>query len=72
MRQRLKIPFDILSDENLLFTNNLKLPIFEIEKKKFIKRLTMIVEKSVIKKVFYPIYPVEKHVDDVLKWLANN
>ena len=72
MTMRLKIPYDVLSDHNLLFTNALKLPTFSIENKKFIKRLTLIVEKKMIKHVFYPIFPADKHIKEILDWLKKN
>ena len=69
MSDRLFIPFDILSDANLKLKNSIKLPTFSIGEKVFIKRLTLIIEKSVIKKVFYPIFPPDKHINEVLEWL---
>ena len=32
----------------------------------------MIVEKSIIKHVFYPIFPPDLHVKDVIQWLEKN
>ena len=72
MTIRLKVPYDILSDHNLLFSNSLRLPTFSIENKKFIKRLTLIVEKKMIKHVFYPIFSPDKHINEVLDWLKKN
>ena len=72
MTTRLGIQYDILSDSNFLCTNKLLLPTFSVEKKTFIKRITIIVEKNIVKKVFYPIYSVNKHVDNILKWLKEN
>jgi peroxiredoxin len=72
MTTRLHVPFDIVSDQQLLFTSSLNLPTFSINDKKFIKRLTLIVDQSVIKHVFYPIYPPDKHIFEVLNWLKNN
>ena len=72
MTTRLSIPFDILSDANLILKNLLNLPTFSIKEKFFIKRLTLIIEKNVIKKVFYPIFPPDKHINDVIKWLKTN
>ena len=72
MSSRLNIPYDILSDEKLELKNLLKLPIFSINEKEYLKRLTLIVEKNIIKKVFYPINELDKHIDDVLKWLKKN
>ena len=72
MTQRLNIPYDVLSDQQLKFCSALTLPNFSIEDKKFIKRLTLIIEKSVIKHVFYPIFSPENHIKEVLNWLEQN
>ena len=72
MSSRLGIQFDILSDFNLEFVNKLKLQTFEINKKVFIKRLTIIVEKNIISKVFFPINSVHNHVNEVIEWLKEN
>ena len=69
---RLNIPYDILSDINLEFKKILNLPTFSIHEKSYLKRLTLIIEKSVIKKIFYPINNPNKHVIDVLEWLKLN
>ena len=44
----------------------MKFTNFSIGGKKFIKRVTLIVEKSFIKKVFYPIFPPDTHINEVL------
>ena len=69
---RLRVPYDILSDANLDFSNQLSLPTFQIQKKVYIKRLTLIIENSIIKKFFYPVFPPNKHIEDVIKWLTKN
>lgn len=72
MSTRLCLQYDVLSDQQLLFTNTLNLPTFSIKNKKYIKRLTLIIEQSLIKHVFYPIFPPNKHIIQVLDWLKNN
>ena len=72
MTSRLAVPYDVLSDEKLELRTALSLPIFSINKKKYLKRITLIIEKNIIKKVFYPIYPIDKHVEEVLQWLRQN
>ena len=72
MTLRLAIQFDILSDFNQELTNSLFLPTFEVEKKVYLKRLTIIVEKNIVKKVFYPINSVNKHIDEIIKWLKKH
>jgi peroxiredoxin len=34
-----------------------------------IKRLAMIIDDGVIKKVFYPVFPPDRNAPDVLAWL---
>lgn len=72
MTIRLQIPFDIVSDQELVFSSLLKLPIFTIGGNIFLKRVTLIVQNSIIKKVFYPIPSPNKHIDKVLEWLKQN
>ena len=72
MVDRLHIPYDILSDRDLKFTKLIKLPTFKIKNFVFIKRLTLIIEHFVIIKVFYPIFPPDLHIYEVLEWLEKN
>ena len=72
MTKRLCVPFDVVSDQQLVFTSGLKLPTFSVNDKKFIKRLTLIIDQSLIKHVFYPIFPPDQHIFEVLNWLKNN
>ena len=70
--QRLHLPFSLLSDEKLKFTKALSLPTMEVEGSTLIKRLTLICEGMVIKHVFYPVFPPDKNVDQVINWLQNH
>ena len=70
--QRLAIPYNILSDENLELQKALNLPTFKIKEQVYLKRLTFIVEKQIIKKIFYPVFPPDKHIFQLLKWLETN
>jgi len=72
MTTRLGVPYDVLSDEKLELKTSLNLPMFSINKKNYLKRITLIIEKNIIKKVFYPIYPIDNHIEKVLKWLKEN
>jgi len=72
MTSRLKVPYDVLSDEKLELSNELNIPTFLVDSKIFLKRITLIVEKKIIKKVFYPINDINKHIEEVLKWLKEN
>jgi peroxiredoxin len=68
---RLHLPFDLLSDEGLSFTKALMLPTFEVQGRVLLKRLTLIIVRGAIEKVFYPVFPPDRHAVEVLAWLAN-
>jgi peroxiredoxin len=72
MTSRLKVPYDVLSDEKLELSNELNIPTFLIDSKIYLRRITLIIEKKIIKKVFYPINDINKHIEEVLKWLKEN
>ena len=72
MTTRLFIPYDVVSDCELKFSKLIDLPTFKINNSVFIKRLTLIIEKSIIVKVFYPIFPPDLHIYEVLDWLEKN
>ncbi len=72
MVTRLGVTYDVVSDINLEFAKKLRLPTFTVEDKVFLKRTTLIIEKSVIKKVFYPIFQPNKNVNNVIEWLKVN
>tara|TARA_X000000368_G_scaffold331208_1_gene268358 strand:+ start:40 stop:585 length:546 start_codon:yes stop_codon:yes gene_type:complete len=72
MTSRLNVPFDVLSDEKLELSSELNIPTFLVDSKIFLRRITLIVEKKIIKKVFYPINQIDKHIEEVLKWLQEN
>jgi peroxiredoxin len=70
--ERLHLPFELLSDENLEFARALKLPTFEVDGMTLIKRMALIVRDGVIRKVFYPVFPPDKNASDVSAWLSAN
>jgi len=67
--ERLHLPFELLSDEKLALARALKLPAFEVDGMKLIKRLTLILRDGAIEKVFYPVFPPDRNAGDVLAWL---
>lgn len=70
--ERLHLPFELLSDENLTLARALELPTFEVEAMSLIKRLTLVVDEGWIEKVFYPVFPPDEHADEVIGWLSHN
>jgi peroxiredoxin len=67
---RLQLPFELLSDSKLELTGALRLPTFEFEGERLLKRLTLIVRDGRVEHVFYPIFPPDAHASEVLGWLA--
>ncbi len=62
----------LVSDSKLEFQRRLGVPTFTIENKIMYKRLTLIVKNSKIIKVFYPVFPPDKHIFEILDWLEKN
>ena len=69
MVKRLEVPFEVLSDEHFALTNALRLPTFTVEGMRLIKRLTFVVRNNEIEHVFYPVFPPDKHAEEVIAWL---
>jgi len=70
--ERLQLPFTLLSDSELAFTRALRLPTFEVNSMTLIKRLTLIISRGRIVKVFYPVFPPDKNAEEVIDWLAKS
>lgn len=68
--ERLHLPFELLSDEQLEFTKALTLPTFQVEGVTLIKRLTLVVHKGVIEHVFYPVFPPDSNAPAIIHWLV--
>ncbi len=69
---RLHLPFPLLSDADLAFTQALRLPTFEVEGMTLLKRLTLIAVNGRIEKVFYPVFPPDRNASEVLEWLRQH
>jgi peroxiredoxin len=62
----------LVSDNKLEFQKRLNVPTFDVDGKIMYKRVTLIVKNSKIIKVFYPIFPPDRHIFKILEWLENN
>ena len=78
---RLRLPFPLLSDAGLALTNALTLPTFDIDLapdyegggyRTLLRRLTLVVSHGVIEKVFYPVFPPDRHAEEVLAWAGGS
>ncbi|MGH9430733.1 MAG: peroxiredoxin [Terriglobia bacterium] len=68
---RLHVPFEVLSDSELRFATALCLPLLEIAGMKLIRRLTLVIQRARIEKVFYPVFPPDQAAAMVLEWLRS-
>jgi peroxiredoxin (alkyl hydroperoxide reductase subunit C) len=67
--ERLHLPFTLLSDADLEMTKALRLPTFEAAGQTLLKRFTLIISDARIEHVFYPVFPPDRHAEEVLGWL---
>lgn len=66
---RLHLQYDLLSDENLKFVSALNLPTFEWKGKRVVKRITLAIGEGKVIHHWYPVFPSDRNVDNVLQWL---
>jgi peroxiredoxin len=71
-RDRLHLPFELLSDRSLQLKQLARLPTFTAGGMELFKRLTLIVHDGQVEKVSYPVFPPDLNAHDVLAWLRNN
>ena len=67
--ERLHLPFALLSDGQFALTEALRLPTFEVDGMRLIRRLTLVIDDGVITHVFYPVFPPDKSAEEVIAWL---
>jgi peroxiredoxin len=68
--ERNRMPFPVISDDRLQLVSALGLPTFEAAGLTLYKRVTLITERRVIVKLFYPVFPPDRNAADVVAWLA--
>lgn len=71
LRERLRLTYDIASDEGLGLARALALPTFEAGGTTYLRRLTLALRDGRIEYVFYPVHPPDTHARDVLAWLTD-
>ena len=68
---RLRLPFPILSDEDLMLTRAMRLPTFSAADHTLLRRLTLVIRDRRVEHVWYPVFPPDLHAERVLEWLRN-
>lgn len=69
---RLHLPFALLSDVSGQFSSALRLPSFEVEGVRLLKRLTLIIRQAKILHCFYPVFPPDKDAEMVIRWIHDH
>jgi peroxiredoxin len=69
---RLHLPFAILSDADLALTRAWRLPTFEVAGQTLLRRLTLVLRDGRVEHLWYPVFPPDRHADEVLAWLRSN
>jgi peroxiredoxin len=67
--RRLRLPFPLLSDAELRLARALALPTFEVVGQTLHRRLTFVVREGEIEHVWYPVFPPDRHAEEVVGWL---
>jgi peroxiredoxin len=67
---RLHLPYEVLSDRDLRFASALRLPTFGVEGMTLIKRLTLVLDGGAVTRVFYPVFPPDRHAEEVVAALG--
>jgi peroxiredoxin len=65
---RLGLRQPLLSDQAGALREALELPTFELEGKTFLRRLTIVVASGTIERVWYPVFPPGRDVEEVRRW----
>ena len=68
--ERLRLPFPILSDARLELTRAWRLPTFEVAGQTLLKRFTLVLRDGRVEHVWYPVFPPDRHAEEVLTWLS--
>jgi len=69
VKERLGLPYELLSDEKLEMVEAMGMPTFEWEGGKVLRRVTLAVRDGRVEKVWYPVFPPDKSADEVIEWL---
>ncbi|WPH05049.1 Hypothetical protein R9X50_00794800 [Acrodontium crateriforme] len=69
LKERTHLPYQLLSDEEHIMINALKLPTFSYNGTILIKRMSLAIRDGKIVKVWYPVFPSDRSASDAVEWL---
>jgi len=70
LAERLHLPFPVLSDAGRSLTQALRLPTLTAGEHLLLARLSWLQRDGRIERVWYPVFPPDRHASEVLAWLA--
>jgi peroxiredoxin len=70
LAERLRLPFELASDERFALQRALVLPTFATGGVTYLKRLTLAVQDGRIERVYYPVALAAAHAREVCAWLG--
>jgi peroxiredoxin len=70
--ERHGMPYPLLNDTEMRLEKALGLPTFEVDDMRLYRRLTLVAEKGLIAKVFYPVRSPEDNASEVIEWLRRH
>src|SRR5262245_65408789 len=68
--ERLRLPYELLSDSALELARALRLPTFSVAGQNLIKRLTLIGRRGRIETCLYPVFPPNSDAAKVLRYIT--
>ena len=69
--ERLGLLYPVIADPGRKLGAGLGLPTFEFEGATLYKRVTLVLDRGQVAKVFYPVFPPDRNAEEVLAWLAS-
>ncbi|KAF2962885.1 hypothetical protein GQX73_g10689 [Xylaria multiplex] len=69
VKERMGLPYDILSDDKLEFVKAMKMPVLEWEGTSLTKRCTLAIKDGKVVHVWYPVFPPDENPSQVAAWL---
>lgn len=65
-KDRLHLPYELLSDVEGRLRRSLSLPTFELHGTTYLKRMTLVVRDGLVARLYYPVFPPDQHPETVL------
>jgi peroxiredoxin len=67
--ERLHLPFEMISDTELVLARQLSFPTFRAGGVDLYRRMTLVVRAGRVEHAFYPVFPPNTHAQQVITWL---